>query len=120
MPISIVARLEFWRSQVREQIKGGLWLIPSCHECNNLAGAIPFVSILEKRQFIKKRIKQKYRKYLKRVMWDDDELVELGKNLQSAVLRGLQSTARVELRLSWPLATTRIQGEVIRRFRLVK
>lgn len=89
MPISITARTEFWRPAVRAELAGGLWLVPCCNECNVLAGATPFRSILAKRAFVKAAIKKKYAKYSRGVLWEEDELAELGHTLRTKVLHDL-------------------------------
>lgn len=60
-PLSLSAKLDMHRSVVQDELRGGLYRVPSCNECNGLAGDEPFTSILGKRRFIQARLREKYR-----------------------------------------------------------
>jgi hypothetical protein len=80
--------------------------VPSCSECNHLAGDKPFKSIREKRRYIQGRLRKRYRKQLINVIWDADELEEIGHSLQAYIVRGQRERARIELRLTWPYSNS--------------
>jgi hypothetical protein len=86
----------------------GLTKVPCCQECNVLAGDKVFFWIREKRAYIQKALKERYRKKLRFVVWDEEDLEELGPGLASFVLRGQRESARLELRTSFPAVKTRV------------
>jgi len=49
----------------------GRFLVPSCGECNGIAGDRLFVTIAAKRRYIQRRLRWKYRKVLARPDWPD-------------------------------------------------
>jgi hypothetical protein len=50
----------------------------ACRECNCLAGASLQDSLVERKQFIKEKLKKRYKKIIELPKWDDDELSEMG------------------------------------------
>lgn len=60
-------------------------LLPSCTECNNLLGSFLFKSLEDRKAFVKKKLKKKYNKVLKSALWSEEELNELGPELQMTI-----------------------------------
>ncbi len=104
-PLKIAASLDLSKENVREHLKFGLRLVPSCRECNTLAGPQPFRSILEKRRYIQKRLRDKYLKMTRTIMWSRDEIDELGPNMRREVIKMLNNRHVLEQRICWPRAS---------------
>lgn len=110
-PISIAAQLELRRPSVFAAVRRGLVVVPCCGECNRICANRPFLSPLEKRAFLKRQLAKKYGKMARAVVWDEDEIDDLGPNLKSTINQKMQEKARIELRLSWPLGRTAVSRE---------
>lgn len=106
-PISLAVNLECWRPNVKQFLKQGLNIFPACDECNHLAGNKPFRLIREKRQFIQKKLRKKYFRNSKQVVWDDEELQELKGNLKRYVIVKQNKKAFAEMRISFPAMGTK-------------
>ncbi len=87
------------------------WIVPSCVECNVLAGAKPFVSVLDKMHWLKDRRARRYAKLLKMPEWTEDEIAELGHALRSKVEAAQSALTSVRSQLTWdPLALREMVG----------
>lgn len=76
--------------------------VPSCHECNSIAGSDVFQSLDEKRQHIQKRLSEKYQRLLCYPAWDDDEIADMGPRMRQW-LAGSEAARRItQIRISWP------------------
>ncbi len=81
------------------------WIVPACHECNAMAGATIFVSVLDKHQWLQTRRGARYSKLLKMPDWDWEEISELGRNLRAKVEAAQKAKDVVKSQLIWnPLA----------------
>lgn len=81
------------------------WVVGSCQECNMLAGAEPFISVLDKLLFIRDRRVKRYKKLLQSPDWTDDELQDIGRNLKVAIEAGQRAREVVCSQVNWnPLA----------------
>ena len=103
LPLSVAAAKDLSHPAAQRAVKFGLRLVPSCLECNLLAGARPFYSILEKRKYIQKRLAKKYRRWLRHIVWTDDEMQEMGRCLRDQVAQAMQNRKVIEMRVNWPL-----------------
>jgi hypothetical protein len=75
--------------------------VPCCYECNMLAGAEVFVSLKKKREYIHRKLKERYRELLSMPYWTDEEIDALGP-LLCEYIKGSQSKADlIRLRLRW-------------------
>lgn len=108
-PVCVSSRLDLKCERVRKHLAGGLVIVPSCQECNTLAADMPFVSVLEKRRWIKAALKKKYKGLLAMVVWDADDLDSLGHSLRSSVVSNMHKGYLLRLRLAWP-ETPRLVG----------
>lgn len=102
-PLSIAARLDLERKIVRDELKFGLYLVPSCMSCNLICMNKPFQSILEKRAYIQKTLREKHKKEITTVMWDKEEIDELGENLKRQVIKMLNNRFVIESRILYPV-----------------
>lgn len=73
------------REHVVPRSLGGTYTVPSCRECNLLAGRSLDASLACRRARIRKAFERKYRRVLRAPEWDRYELAELGRALRDAV-----------------------------------
>jgi hypothetical protein len=59
--------------------------VDCCSHCNAILGDRIFHSLVERKAFVYKRLKVKLRGHSSRVVWDEEEMAELGPNLRSSV-----------------------------------
>lgn len=111
-PVKVAAQLDLKRPNVRKELGTGLVTVPCCNECNSLAGDNVFTSVYQKRLYIKEKLKKKYSGKAKQVLWDIEELEEVGFTLKTHVLRKMSELADIEKRLSWPNEKTRVESTV--------
>lgn len=67
-----------------------------------MIGNEPFISIIEKRIAIQKKLKEKYKKQITTVIWDEEEIKELGRNLKQQVLKMMNNRKVLEYRIFFP------------------
>ncbi len=60
-------------------------LLPSCLDCNARLGRSMAATVRKRRAVIIASLTKRYRRMLRKVVWDDDEMAELGWNLKSYV-----------------------------------
>lgn len=60
--------------------------VPSCLECNVVLGNKYFDTLEQRKQYLKRRMRQRYAKILRVPDWTDRELSQLGPRLQQAVI----------------------------------
>ncbi len=73
----------------------------ACRECNCYLGAKALFTIEERKRFIKKVLRLKYKKYLKIPDWSDSELSRVGYTLEKAILYGIIMKEMVISRINW-------------------
>lgn len=54
------------------------YTVLSCAECNLLAGGFKATCFADKIDYIREKIRKRYKKYLRAPEWDDEELSEMG------------------------------------------
>lgn len=59
--------------------------VPSCSQCNSILGDRIFKNLVERKEFVHKRLRVKLRKHSARVMWDEEEMAEMGPVLRSTI-----------------------------------
>lgn len=84
------------------RLEGRARYCPSPQECNGIAGATPFATIVEKRDYIKSRLRDKNARLLASHFWNEADLAALWKTLRSHVEREEAKRLRLLLRLAWP------------------
>jgi len=75
--------------------------VPSCNECNGIAGDEPHVCIFERRIFVKEKLKIKYKKYIKLCDWEEGEIDDLGYNLRVDVINAMSIKYLIAYRLHY-------------------
>jgi 5-methylcytosine-specific restriction endonuclease McrA len=78
--------------------------VPACCECNQLASALVFRGVVEKRSYIHQRLRARYSWALKTANWSEEELDELGPTLRSSVDAAIAAKRLIHRRLRWPAA----------------
>jgi len=79
------------------------WTVPACWECNHLAMSKAFMTFGEKRDYIHKKIRKKYRKVLRLEEFDRIELAQMGPVMRNQLQSGLEAKSIVLQRLSFKL-----------------
>ena len=102
MPLDVGSKLATTAEETIDALGQGLSLVPSCSECNRIAGAEPFDLIRDKREYVQNKIRKKYAKYLNQVHWEDWEIDELGPNMKQEVTRSLKLKKITQLRITFP------------------
>lgn len=59
--------------------------IPACIDCNVRLGSIPVYTLKKRRRVVLTKLQRKYRNILRKVVWDESELNELGNSLKSYI-----------------------------------
>ena len=72
-----------------------------CRECNTLAGAEPPWTLSGRKAMIKKKLRNRYKKYLAMPDWEDSELNRTGNTLRSHINEGLILKEAIKKRLRW-------------------
>ncbi len=78
--------------------------VPACFECNcNLLGDVPVLTVLGRRQVVKRALKRKYRKLLSSPDWTDAEIAQLkdGGILRQSVINAQEKKRIVRRRIEW-------------------
>ena len=73
----------------------------ACSECNGLAGAKIFDSILEKRSYIQERLRWRYRGFLEMPDWCQEEMDELGPSMLTEIKKGMRIKRWIVKRLNY-------------------
>jgi len=73
----------------------------ACSECNNIASNRLFDCIEDKRDFIHKKIRKKYKWVFKTPNWDKDEINQLGYVLKTEILSAIRLKEIITRRLEW-------------------
>lgn len=76
------------------------YLVPACRECNSLLGT-QGLTVLERRSIVKRKLKNRYRPFLKCAKWTRDELDDLGPGLRNLVESGADIGEWMRRRLAW-------------------
>jgi hypothetical protein len=61
------------------------YILPSCVECNSFAGIACPTDFEARAQFVKNKLKKKYKRHLRSPDWSNDEMSEIGFNLKTGV-----------------------------------
>ena len=96
VPISVVSML-IECADMHE----GLFLLPSCGECNSIASDNIFKTVAAKRRFIQARLRKKYKKLLAMSDWKENEMEDVGWSIESFVRSGMAQKALLLQRLAW-------------------
>ena len=93
--------IQFNSESLHQYIKNRTLLVPSCRECNNLLGATIQESLTARKAYLKKKLKQRYKKVLKMPKWTEEELNQMGKNLRSSIIASMNEKELIKKRIAW-------------------
>jgi len=74
---------------------------PSCSECNSILSSSIIFSIVERRKYVLDKLRSKYASCLRMPSWDEEELQELGRNLQDDVRSKAKFNNHIRKRLAY-------------------
>lgn len=63
--------------------------VPCCMECNSVLGNKYFDTLEKRKNYLKRRMRQRYKKILRTPDWSDRELSQLGDRLQEYVITAI-------------------------------
>lgn len=93
IPHSLLSRVDTRRTGY------GTDTLPSCTECNSLLGSKVFDSLPDRKAYLAKQLRTRYRKELRAPTWTDSELADLGYNLREHAIAVHAGQARIRARL---------------------
>lgn len=99
------------REHVLPKVAGGDFTVPSCRECNILAGSKIHLSFEERRAYIRARIEKRYRRLLRQPEWSRDEVSELGRALSDVVVASEAARRIIVDRLAFSAEISFIKDE---------
>lgn len=76
-------------------------IVPCCVECNSSLGKRVYRTLHDRKRAAKAHKKRKYKRILKMPSWANNEVIELGPNLQQFVLSSLGLQRLTRERLGW-------------------
>ena len=85
-----------------EALRSVVPTVPSCRECNCTLGDRFLPDVADRREWLHKRYRTKYKKRLKTVMLGELDLAELGPQLRAALVAQMDEHERLMRRLAWP------------------
>ena len=76
--------------------------VPSCAQCNSILGDRIFANLVERKEYVNRRLKVRLERYSATVAWDESEMGGLGPNLRHSVevMQAKRTIARDRLRYS--------------------
>lgn len=80
------------------------FLTPACRECNCILGDKIFPTFQERFQYVQKRLRHKYKKFMK-VVWDDEDIRSVSGRLRQFIEQQNRLNKRIRSRLEWPETT---------------
>lgn len=96
-PINELSSLEMLEDDERDM----LIIVPACRECNGIAGAIRDHSFEDRRDRVKSILRNRYRQYVERPDWDDEEMTDFGEAVGGHIARGNFEQDRIQARLAY-------------------
>jgi hypothetical protein len=80
--------------------------VPSCRECNSTLNDHYIPDVPERRQYLHRLYRIKYKKALGAIMWGESDLEAMGASLRYAVQKLMDEHDRTRARLAWPTNPT--------------
>lgn len=75
--------------------------VPSCRECNCLLSDSIQESLTERKAYLKRKLRKRYARLLDMPRWEDEEVGELGCNLNQYIKMSINKKRLVRFRLEW-------------------
>lgn len=77
------------------------WVVPSCSECNSIAGPLLFVTPSQKRKHIREHLAAKYSSEIDGPAWSDEDYEDLGPGLRQFVQTSQARAEVLRARVAW-------------------
>ncbi len=90
------------------------WIVPACPTCNSLASSKLFFAIPDKANYILKRYRSRFRKYLSMPSWTPDELDEMSRILRTGIEHSIMAKALVQRRIAYLESVTDYAKDYLR------
>lgn len=100
VPQSLLKRLFDYDNEMPPGIK--TMLVRACTECNSTLGGKIFNTLSDRMNYVKKRLRERYKKILSIPYWSEEELAELDGRLRQSVEASLAQKRVIQYRLRWP------------------
>lgn len=101
VPLSHLKKLEEMKLQGFDVKIPEYKIVPACHECNLIALDKVFDNFKDKKAYIKKELRRKYRKFVNAPDWTDQEIEELEGELKKYVILSEEIKRITKKRLSY-------------------
>ena len=95
------------------RVKGRV-ILPSCAECNRIAGDSVFPTVAAKKRFIHRQLVAKNIRLLAAPDWSDAQLSQLGDSLKQRTLASLARRKRLIARLAWKISSNLSSAELVK------
>ncbi len=102
LPVSVCHYMNWDSIYVWRLFRFGLYKVKCCGECNRIASDKPFTSIKDKRDYIQKKLRKKYAKWLRHVEWTDEEKETLGYSLKADIDQAMINKIITTNRVNYP------------------
>jgi hypothetical protein len=76
-------------------------ILPACLECNSMSGTSFTSSFVDRCEYVRGKIRAKYRKALETPEWSAREISQMGRGMREQIKRWKQLRKLVEKRLQW-------------------
>lgn len=98
----------------------GVWKeVPACLWCNSTLGSLALLTITDRRDYIKKVIRRKFKKLLASPVWSDADIEECGEGLRAYLFDQREQARLIRDRLAWDgqIRSGQVYEPVVRSFR---
>ena len=79
----------------------GDWLVPACSECNRTLGSELIFNVPDRALWVMTAYQRKYRKLIRAIPWDEEEIAELGHNLKLLILAQEKAAREIRRRIEY-------------------
>jgi hypothetical protein len=76
-------------------------LVPACRECNSILGNKYVDSLAKRREYVKKRLRTRYDRFLETPDWNDSELSQVSDMLQGYIVHSIAKRDLIRQRIAW-------------------
>lgn len=90
------------RSLTGDTLRRLVPVVPSCQECNVTLSDAYIPDVADRRDYVHRRYRIKYRRRLRMLVRTEEGLSEMGPTLRSHVSRMQQEHEAIQRRLAWP------------------
>lgn len=77
------------------------YTVPSCRECNGIAGGLLFIGLKQKSEYIRSRLRKRYKHVLSTPHWTPSQLSEMSYSLQKKIGASLAAKRQIKRRVEF-------------------